>query len=97
MSPAQAMTTEWCEAPQVQHCLLCRRVRRFHRNDSPPETSPEWEELTDFLTHYGLTLSSLVVVDAYCERCETFYRQLLTYGQPERRIVGSTTSGQVRT
>ena len=84
MSPAQAMTTELCEAPQVQHCLLCRRVRWFHRNDSPPE----WEELTDFLTHYGLTSSSLVVVDAYCERCETFYRQLLTYGQPDRQSIG---------
>ena len=84
MSPAQATTTDLIETSQVQHCLLCRRVRWFHRNDSPTE----WEELTDFLTHYGLTLSSLVVVDVYCERCETFYRQLLTYGQPDRQSIG---------
>lgn len=90
MSPAQATTTDLFDDPCVQHCLLCRRVRWFHRK---PDGPAEWEELTGFLTHYRLTLSSLVVIDAYCETCEPFYRQLLTYGQPGQQIVESTTSG----
>ena len=92
MSPAQAIMTEVFESPHVEHCLLCRRVRWFHREHDAPTG---WEELTGFLTHYQLALSSLVVVDAYCETCETFYRQLLTYGQPGEQIAGSTISGQV--
>jgi hypothetical protein len=90
MSPAQASTIDLFNTPQVQHCLLCRRVRWFHQEQDSPT---EWKELTGFLTQYGLTLSSLVVVDAYCETCETFYRQLVTYGQPGQQITGSTTSG----
>jgi hypothetical protein len=92
MSSAQAITTEVFEDPQVHHCLLCRRVRRLHREQDGPR---EWEELTGFLTRYRLPLSSLVVTDAYCETCETFYRQLLTYGQPGQHVSGSTISGRI--
>lgn len=92
MPPAQAITTETVEHPPVHHCLLCRRVRWFY---SEQGGRGEWEELTGFLTHYRLALSSLRVVDVYCETCETFYRQLLTYGQPDRRSAESTAAGRI--
>ena len=92
MSPAHAVITHLCDSSSVYHCLLCRRVRWVHQDRDRPT---EWKELTGFLTQYRLTLSSLVVVDDYCETCEMFYRQLLTYGQPDRQIVGSTNSGHV--
>jgi len=92
MSPAQAVTTDVFDSLSVYHCLLCRRVRWVHQDRDCPT---EWKELTGFLTQYRLTLSSLRVVDDYCETCEMFYRQLLTYGQPDRQIAGSTNSGHV--
>lgn len=92
MSSVQAITTDVFEDQPVDHCLLCRRVRWFDREQDGPG---EWEELTGFLTHYQLALSSLRVVDIYCETCETFYRQLLTYGQPDQRSAESTASGQI--
>jgi hypothetical protein len=91
MSPAQAITTDVFEDPYVHHCLLCRRVRWSHGKQDGPA---EWEELTGFLTRNRLALSSLVVVDAYCETCETFYRQLLTYGRPSQQMTGSTINSQ---
>lgn len=94
MSSAQAITTDVFEDPQVHHCLLCRRVRRLHRKQDDPS---EWEELTGFLTRYRLALSSVVLIDAYCETCETFYRQLLTYGQPGQHVGGSTIEGVITT
>jgi len=92
MSSVQAITTDVFEDQPVDHCLLCRRVRRFYRGQDGPGA---WEELTGFLSHYQLALSSLRVVDVYCETCETFYRQLLTYGQPDQRSADSTASDQI--
>jgi hypothetical protein len=93
MSSAQAITTDVYGDTHVQHCLLCRRVRSLRREQDGPS---EWEELTGFLTRCRLALSSLVVIDAYCETCETFYRQLLTYGQPGQQFAESITGGPVR-
>ena len=92
MPAAPAITTEVYGNAHVQHCLMCRRVRSLRREQ---DGSNEWEELTDFLTRYRLALSSLVVTDAYCETCETFYRQLLTYGQPGQHVMGLTSSGRI--
>jgi hypothetical protein len=92
MSSVQAITTNVCEDQLVDRCLLCRRVRRFYREQGG---SGEWEDLSGFLTHYRLVLSSLQVVDVYCETCETFYRQLLTYGQPDQPRVESTADRRI--
>jgi hypothetical protein len=92
MSAAQAIPTDVFEDRHVHHCLLCRRVRWSHGQQDGPA---EWEELTGFLTRNRLALSSLVVVDAYCETCETFYRQLLTYGRPGQQITASTINSQI--
>jgi hypothetical protein len=92
MPAAHAITTDVYGNAHVQHCLLCRRVRSLRREQ---DGSSEWEELTGFLTRYRLPLSALVVTDAYCETCETFYRQLLTYGQPGQHVSGSTISGRI--
>jgi hypothetical protein len=92
MSSAQAITTDVYGDTHVQHCLLCRRVRSLRREQ---DGSSEWEELTGFLSRYRLALSSLVMIDAYCEKCETFYRQLLTYGQSGQHVSGSTISGRI--
>jgi len=91
MSSVQAITTHVCDDQFVDRCLLCRRVRRFYRGEGG---SGDWEELSGFLTHYRLVLSSLQVADVYCETCETFYRQLLTYGQPDQRGAESTANGR---
>ena len=92
MAAAQAITADVNEDAHVQHCLLCRRVRSLCREQ---DGSSEWEELTGFLTRYQLALSSLVVNDAYCETCEIFYRQLLTYGQPSQHGDRSTINGRI--
>lgn len=92
MRSVQAATSGMLENAHVLHCLLCRRVRWVCGEQGG---STEWEELTGFLTHHRLALSSLVTVDAYCETCETFYRQLLTYGQPGQANAGSTVAGQI--
>lgn len=94
MPAAQAITTDVYGNADVQHCLLCRRVRSLCRQQ---DGFGEWEELTVFLTRYRLALSSLVVIDAYCETCETFYRQLLTYGQPGQHVGASTIEGVITT
>lgn len=80
------------ENEHVLQCLLCRRVRWIRRER---DSIAEWEGMTDFLTHYRLTLISLVVADAYCETCGTFYRQLLTYGQPGQTVAGLPLNDQI--
>jgi hypothetical protein len=92
MSAAQAIPADVFEDRHVHHCLLCRRVRWSHGEQDGPV---DWEELTGFLTRNRLALSSLVVVDAYCKTCETFYRQLLTYGRPGQQITGSAINSQI--
>jgi hypothetical protein len=72
------------DSNHVRQCFLCRRVQWI-----PGGHEGEWESLTGFLAHYRLELSSLVVVDTYCDECLPFYQQQMAYG---RRADGDATA-----
>ena len=70
----------------VRQCFLCRRVQWIHGGH---DGLTEWETLTGILMHYQVPLSSLVIIDTYCDECLPFYQQQMAYG---RRSDGDTTA-----
>lgn len=94
MESLQKITANERDSTHVLQCFLCHRVRWLGREQADPT---EWEGLTGFLMHHRLALSSLVVVDTYCDECALFYRQQMTYGQSEQTDTRWTIHGPMTT
>lgn len=76
-SPTQAAEPDF----HAVRCLLCRRMRPA---ESSELAAVEWDELPGLLHRYRIGLPEVFVSDTYCDECAVFYRQLMTYGHPEK-------------
>ncbi len=94
MESSQKITANASGNTHVVQCFFCHRVRWLRREHDGPA---EWEGLTGFLMHYRVALSSLVVVDTYCDECALFYRQQMTYGRSGQTDTTGTINGPITT
>jgi hypothetical protein len=52
-----------------------------------------WLDVCEYMTRYRVKPAEIVLLDACCDECETFYRQLMTYGRSVHGGVGSMIPG----
>ena len=60
----------------VHKCVLCHRVRVIYGDH---QEGTEWEQMTNFVSHYWVRSPDFAVTDTYCDECTAFCRQLLIY------------------
>ena len=62
----------------VRRCGMCRRVRDDQGGGSGVA---QWLDVLEYMKSYRVKPAEILLLDACCDECETFYRQLMTYGQ----------------
>lgn len=74
----------------VRRCGMCRRVRGDQEDGSG---DARWLDVFEYMTSDRVKPAEVVLLDTCCGECETFYRQLMTYGRSVHGVVGSMTHG----
>ncbi len=67
----------------VSQCALCRRVR----GEEPTGVGRgQWVDVVRYLKTYRLRLSNLQFSETFCDECDRFYNQLMTYGRERQSV-----------